>query len=47
MSKNTVGTYVKMVMRATWFNEDNSMIVAGKPAGFQGNFESRGSCKVK
>ena len=47
LSKNTVGTYVKMVMRATFFKADNSMIIAGKPAGFLESFDQRGTCKVQ
>ena len=47
MSKNTSGQYVKMVMRATFFKADNSMIVVGKPGGFIEDFDARGTCKVK
>lgn len=47
MSKNTVGSYVKMVMRATYFKGDKTMIVAGKPSGFRESFDQRGTCKVK
>ncbi len=32
--ENTTGTYVKMILRATFFSLDNSVVVTGKPPGF-------------
>jgi hypothetical protein len=46
MDKNSRNNAVKMLYRATLLKADNSMIVAGKPAGFFESFESRGSCKI-